>query len=112
VYALPSAPACSSVQGEPHPLYLYPYLPKTHEESLIFVAVSFVIKKKGLIAATRKSGNVAGEGHAYLKSWLWWVGMSMMIVGEICNFVAFGEFSRLALDMLTPTLIFAFGDCG
>lgn len=49
------------------------------------------MKKKGLIAATAKSGNAAGEGHAYLRNWLWWTGMIMMILGEICNFVAFGE---------------------
>lgn len=49
---------------------------------------SFVVKKLGLIRATAKYGNETGEGHAYLKSWLWWVGMIMMIIGEICNFVA------------------------
>ena len=64
---------------------------------------SFVVKKKGLIASTKKYGNAAGEGVAYLKSWLWWTGetirilleaelictgMIMMIVGEICNFAA------------------------
>jgi len=60
------------------------------------------VKKKGLIASTKKYGNAAGEGVAYLKSWLWWTGetlvviwerelisgMIMMIVGEICNFAA------------------------
>ncbi len=50
-----------------------------------------MIKKKGLIAATRKAGNTAGEGHGYLKNWIWWTGMTLMIVGEICNFAAFGE---------------------
>jgi hypothetical protein len=54
-----------------------------------------VVKKKGLINATKKSGNLAGEGHAYLKNWIWWTGMSMMIAGEICNFAAFGEFAFL-----------------
>jgi hypothetical protein len=68
---------------------------------------SFVVKKKGLLISTTKSGNLAGEGHAYLKSWVWWTGMTMMVVGtstsastsgrschclmptgEICNFVA------------------------
>ena len=67
---------------------------------------SFVVKKKGLLASTAKHGNVAGEGHGYLKSWLWWTGelsvldgggtsirlmaagMIMMVVGEILNFVA------------------------
>lgn len=66
---------------------------------------SFVVKKKGLLASTAKYGNQAGEGVGYLKSWLWWtgqpsfqmichldltdlVGMTMMIVGEILNFLA------------------------
>lgn len=49
---------------------------------------SFVIKKKGLLASTAKAGNAAGEGHAYLKSWMWWTGMILMIIGEILNFVA------------------------
>ncbi|KAF9151686.1 hypothetical protein BG015_006365 [Linnemannia schmuckeri] len=31
----------------------------------------------------------AGEGHAYLKSVMWWTGMLMMVVGEVCNFVAY-----------------------
>lgn len=35
---------------------------------------SFVVKKKGLLAATKKYGNEAGEGVGYLKSWLWWTG--------------------------------------
>jgi hypothetical protein len=65
---------------------------------------SFVVKKKGLLASTAKHGNSAGEGHGYLKSWLWWtggshasergmqlmfgVGMMLMVIGEILNFVA------------------------
>ncbi|KAJ9098282.1 hypothetical protein QFC21_004611 [Naganishia friedmannii] len=65
----------------------------------VLIGTSFVVKKKGLIAATAKAGNVAGEGHAYLKNWLWWVGMSMMIVGEICNFVAFAFTEAL---LITP----------
>ncbi|WRT70009.1 uncharacterized protein IL334_007002 [Kwoniella shivajii] len=55
----------------------------------LLIGSSFVIKKKGLIESTKKYGNVAGEGHGYLKSWLWWAGMITMIVGEICNFVAY-----------------------
>ncbi|KIR31612.1 hypothetical protein I352_05946 [Cryptococcus deuterogattii MMRL2647] len=53
------------------------------------IGTSFVIKKKGLIKSTEKYGNQAGEGHGYLKSWMWWAGMLTMIVGEICNFVAY-----------------------
>ncbi|WWC72226.1 uncharacterized protein I206_106188 [Kwoniella pini CBS 10737] len=55
----------------------------------LLIGSSFVIKKKGLIQSTEKYGNVAGEGHGYLKSWLWWTGMITMILGEICNFVAY-----------------------
>ncbi|CAK9787399.1 DUF803-domain-containing protein [Cutaneotrichosporon oleaginosum] len=55
----------------------------------LFIGASFVIKKKGLLASTAKSGNEAGEGHAYLKSKMWWTGMIMMVIGEILNFVAY-----------------------
>ncbi|WWC64817.1 uncharacterized protein I303_107431 [Kwoniella dejecticola CBS 10117] len=55
----------------------------------LLIGSSFVIKKKGLLQSTEKYGNVAGEGHGYLKSWLWWVGMITMILGEVCNFVAY-----------------------
>ncbi|WVQ75659.1 hypothetical protein IAR50_005288 [Cryptococcus sp. DSM 104548] len=55
----------------------------------LLIGTSFVIKKKGLLNSTKKYGNQAGEGHAYLKSWMWWLGMITMIVGEICNFVAY-----------------------
>ncbi|KAF9422625.1 hypothetical protein BGZ94_008533 [Podila epigama] len=51
----------------------------------IFIGASFVLKKKGLL----RSSAIAGEGHAYLRSTLWWTGMIMMIIGEICNFVAY-----------------------
>ncbi|KAF9156097.1 hypothetical protein BG015_007274 [Linnemannia schmuckeri] len=51
----------------------------------IFIGSSFVLKKKGLL----RSSAIAGEGHAYLKSKLWWTGMVMMIVGEILNFIAY-----------------------
>ncbi|TFY57684.1 hypothetical protein EVJ58_g6877 [Rhodofomes roseus] len=53
----------------------------------LLIGSSFVFKKKGLLRSQR--GQVAGEGVAYLKSPLWWTGMTMMILGEICNFVAY-----------------------
>ncbi|KAI8144835.1 magnesium transporter NIPA-domain-containing protein [Fennellomyces sp. T-0311] len=34
-------------------------------------------------------GQTAGEGYAYLKSFMWWTGMILMIVGELCNFIAY-----------------------
>lgn len=48
-----------------------------------------MFKKKGLLAATSTSNGVAGEGYAYLKNWTWWCGMTLMVVGEVCNFVAY-----------------------
>ncbi|RDX55216.1 DUF803-domain-containing protein [Lentinus brumalis] len=53
----------------------------------LLIGSSFVFKKKGLLRSQR--GLVAGEGVAYLKSPLWWIGMTMMIIGEICNFAAY-----------------------
>ncbi|CAL1705871.1 unnamed protein product [Somion occarium] len=51
----------------------------------VLIGSSFVFKKKGLL----RSQGVAGEGVAYLKSALWWTGMIMMILGELCNFAAY-----------------------
>ncbi|GAA6059478.1 hypothetical protein JCM10212_002221 [Sporobolomyces blumeae] len=55
----------------------------------IFIGGSFVLKKKGLLAAHAKSGKAAGEGLPYLKSWMWWAGMIIMILGELLNLVAY-----------------------
>ncbi|KAH9809398.1 magnesium transporter NIPA-domain-containing protein [Melampsora americana] len=58
----------------------------------IFIGASYVLKKKGLLKSQEKvleKGGQVGEGHAYLKSLLWWSGMIIMVVGEICNFVAY-----------------------
>ena len=55
----------------------------------LFIGVSFVIKKVGLLQANKKYNEAAGEGYGYLKNWFWWLGMTLMIVGEICNFVAY-----------------------
>ncbi|KAK0565102.1 hypothetical protein OC844_001378 [Tilletia horrida] len=55
----------------------------------ILIGSSFVWKKKGLLSSQRKYSTTAGEGHHYLKSPLWWTGMIIMILGEICNFVAY-----------------------
>lgn len=48
----------------------------------VFIGTSFVIKKKGLLIATSKSGNKAGEGHGYLKSWVWWLGRFTFLWGD------------------------------
>lgn len=55
----------------------------------VFIGISFVMKKKGLLAANLKDGKEAGEGYGYLKNYWWWGGMVLMILGEICNFAAY-----------------------
>ncbi|KAI8984772.1 magnesium transporter NIPA-domain-containing protein [Mycotypha africana] len=55
----------------------------------IFIGSSFVFKKKGLLQSINQSGGVPGEGYTYLKSTMWWTGMILMIVGELCNFIAY-----------------------
>uniref|UniRef100_A0A093V4J9 Magnesium transporter NIPA2 n=1 Tax=Talaromyces marneffei PM1 TaxID=1077442 RepID=A0A093V4J9_TALMA len=55
----------------------------------LFIGTSFVIKKVGLLKANVKYNEEAGEGYGYLKNLWWWLGMTLMIVGEICNFVAY-----------------------
>lgn len=54
-----------------------------------FIGTSFVLKKVGLLRANEKYNEIAGEGYGYLKNAFWWSGMILMIVGEICNFVAY-----------------------
>jgi len=53
----------------------------------VLIGSSFVFKKKGLLSSQK--GKVAGEGLDYLKSVMWWTGMIIMILGEICNFAAY-----------------------
>ncbi|KFY39073.1 hypothetical protein V495_06171, partial [Pseudogymnoascus sp. VKM F-4514 (FW-929)] len=55
----------------------------------VFIGVSFIFSKMGLLKANKKYDEVPGEGYGYLKNAWWWGGMSLMIVGEICNFVAY-----------------------
>ncbi|KAJ1301885.1 hypothetical protein OPQ81_000725 [Rhizoctonia solani] len=63
----------------------------------VLIGSSFVFKKKGLIRSQK--GGPAGEGVAYLKSTLWWTGMIMMIVGELCNF---GAYAFVEAIVVTP----------
>lgn len=55
----------------------------------LFIGTSFVLKKVGLLKANVKYNQEAGEGYGYLKNAYWWSGMTLMIIGEICNFVAY-----------------------
>lgn len=55
----------------------------------VFIGISFVLKKVGLLKANEKYNEEAGDGYSYLKNAYWWTGMTLMIIGEICNFVAY-----------------------
>ena len=55
----------------------------------VFIGSSFVFKKKGLLAAQRKYETRPGESFAYLKNAMWWTGMTIMVLGEVLNFVAY-----------------------
>ncbi|KAJ7213109.1 magnesium transporter NIPA-domain-containing protein [Mycena pura] len=64
----------------------------------VLIGSSFVFKKKGLLRA--QAGHTAGEGVAYLKSPLWWLGMTMMILGELCNFAAYAFVEAIVVTPL------------
>ncbi|KAI9852494.1 MAG: hypothetical protein M1838_000588 [Thelocarpon superellum] len=56
--------------------------------STMAIGTSFVITKKGLMEASERLG-FEGEGHAYLRSPIWWGGIITLIVGEVANFAAY-----------------------
>ncbi|KAJ3058459.1 hypothetical protein HK102_010495, partial [Quaeritorhiza haematococci] len=57
--------------------------------SALFIGSSFVLKKRGLLDSNALSGTRPGDGFAYLKNALWWIGMILMLFGELCNFAAY-----------------------
>lgn len=79
----------------------------------LFIGVSFVLKKVGLLKANEKYNEVAGEGYGYLKNAYWWTGMTLMILGEICNFVAYAFVDAIlvtplgALSVVITTILSA-----
>ncbi|KAI0267045.1 magnesium transporter NIPA-domain-containing protein [Gloeopeniophorella convolvens] len=64
----------------------------------VLIGCSFVFKKRGLLRS--QAGQTAGQGVAYLKSPLWWTGMIMMILGELCNFAAYAFTEALVVTPL------------
>ncbi|KAI9676477.1 MAG: hypothetical protein M1817_000635 [Caeruleum heppii] len=79
----------------------------------VFIGISFVLKKVGLLAANKKYNEEAGEGYGYLKNVWWWSGMTLMIIGEICNFVAYAFVNAIlvtplgALSVVITTILSA-----
>ncbi|KAL9105087.1 MAG: hypothetical protein Q9163_000005 [Psora crenata] len=79
----------------------------------VFIGASFVLKKMGLLRANVKYNEEAGEGYGYLKNAFWWTGMTLMIIGEICNFVAYAFVDAIlvtplgALSVVITTILSA-----
>ncbi|KAJ3175380.1 hypothetical protein HDU87_006200 [Geranomyces variabilis] len=66
--------------------------------SSFFIGLSFILKKRALIGS--RHGQAANQkGHAYLRNPLWWTGMTMMLVGEVCNL---GAYSFSPAVLVTP----------
>jgi len=64
----------------------------------VFIGSSFIFKKKGLLD-TNALGHAPAQGHAYLKSKMWWAGMILMGVGELANF---GAYAFVPAILVTP----------
>ncbi|KAI9054940.1 hypothetical protein LZ554_002083 [Drepanopeziza brunnea f. sp. 'monogermtubi'] len=79
----------------------------------VFIGVSFVMKKVGLLRANEKYEEVAGEGYGYLKNGFWWCGMVLMIVGEVMNAGAYAFVDAIlvapmgALSVVVTTILSA-----
>ena len=79
----------------------------------VFIGTSFVLKKTGLLKANAKYNEEAGEGYGYLKNTYWWTGMTLMIIGEVCNFVAYAFVDAIlvtplgALSVVITTILSA-----
>ncbi|KAH0273053.1 DUF803-domain-containing protein, partial [Aureobasidium melanogenum] len=79
----------------------------------LFIGTSFVLKKHGLLKANEKYNETAGEGYGYLKNGWWWTGMILMIIGEVCNFVAYAFVDAIlvtpfgALSVVITTILSA-----
>lgn len=79
----------------------------------VFIGTSFVLKKMGLLKANEKYNEEAGEGYGYLKNAWWWSGMILMIIGEICNLVAYAFVDAIlvtplgALSVVITTILSA-----
>lgn len=79
----------------------------------VFIGTSFVLKKIGLLRANVKYNEEAGEGYGYLKNAYWWTGMTLMIIGEFCNFAAYAFVDAIlvtplgALSVVITTILSA-----
>ncbi|KAG2230252.1 Non-imprinted in Prader-Willi/Angelman syndrome region protein 2 [Thamnidium elegans] len=57
--------------------------------SSLLIGTSFVITKKGLLTSSTKEHGRATDSHRYLKNPVWWIGLIVMVMGEIMNFIGY-----------------------
>ncbi|CAD0094541.1 unnamed protein product [Aureobasidium mustum] len=78
----------------------------------VYKAVGIILAH-GLLKANEKYNEAAGEGYGYLKNGWWWTGMILMIIGEVCNFVAYAFVDAIlvtpfgALSVVITTILSA-----
>jgi hypothetical protein len=73
--------------------------------SSLFIGVSFIIKKKGLLAAGQTGLRAREGGYAYLLQPLWWVGMATMVGGEFANLAAYAYAPAIVVTPLGASTI-------
>merc|ERR1719201_652845 len=73
--------------------------------SSIFIGASFIIKKKGLMAAGQSGVRASAGGYSYLLQPLWWVGMATMIGGEFANLAAYAYAPAIVVTPLGASTI-------
>ena len=57
--------------------------------STLFIGASYIVKKIALQRLASHGIRSSDGGYGYLLDWVWWCGMLSMIVGEVCNFMAY-----------------------
>ncbi|KAI3651679.1 hypothetical protein MP228_002982 [Amoeboaphelidium protococcarum] len=57
--------------------------------SSLLIGASYIITKKGLIASRSHHSGGGTDSYGYLSNSLWWVGMIVMVGGELANFAAY-----------------------
>ena len=73
--------------------------------SSLFIGASFIIKKKGLLAAGQTGLRASAGGHSYLTEPLWWIGMTTMIGGEFANLAAYAYAPAIVVTPLGASTV-------
>ncbi|KAJ3247946.1 hypothetical protein HDU77_008396 [Chytriomyces hyalinus] len=64
-----------------------------------FIGASVVFTKRALLDLKAKGHDVTAGSHEYLKSGMWWIGMTLTALGEIANF---GAYAFVPAILVTP----------